>query len=739
MKVSNKFRDQIKKDYDGLFDHIETRISKITDDLNKANGGSTTIASTNVNVPSATSSSIDAVNQIYQLLDQSFGNDFRKELFKRLDDGVAVGGEGSGKRKKQDYSGNKKEDEERSAGYQAITSWMVIDAKFNDLIDLTNRSFVQSKELNKMIDTGLKTFDNLRDVVKAFRDQEGIADSIVSLIMGLLESLFGFMVDAASDNYNTLQETWTNYMLYAQQWGDRNIGYLKTQDEYVKLLATKGLDDNIRNTTLMKKYVELASKGLSKSAAYEASMQSAIYDVIAPNLDQTSSIFLDFQTRGMTEITNSLSGMVESVRSTAGSSRIAMNSLSTIIDKLGPVELYAQKGLLGDDAARLLSFLETQGMSTQDAMAIVDDIVTAYSNPFQALTGGSVIQTLLAQQVTSGGADSLTDLYNWYADYFNAIQNPKDSATYRGAKLSAYNINMSSYNDQELALMDDTYQLTKTTSEAYDQLVEKLANGDLQTASEMANITITNSEIGMGVATLIADLEDWLKPIWQDVSDLADYFVGSSRRYKQAEEQANAIGDYDWLTEEAEQAGKNLRNEAIKDTLFVAPWTMIGRVLDVYTADDVTTTDLYRNANNIAKGQKMYKAKSDYERRYPYYEENSLEEFYGKDPGYGKAARGAYLTQATPLIAGEAGPEFVIPEQKLVDTIGTGLEQYLLKTNLDPDYTTIVNAIYTATSELVKAIAENGGNVTVNLDNKTGLMNMNTSNSSTSLKPIMGR
>lgn len=735
MKTNNRFISQIKKDYDGLFNHLETRTSKLVDEFDKINGGSTKASNVNAVVPSGVGSSLDVVNQIYQLLNASFGSTFSKELFKRLDDGVAVGsGDGSGARKrKQDYS-SKKNEEEKSAGYQVVTAWMEVDSKFNDLIDLTNRSFVQSKELNNMVGAGLKTFDNLRDVVKAFRDQEGVADSIVSLIMGLLETMFGYMVDAMSDNYNTQQEIFTNYMLYAQKYGDRNIGYLKTQEDYLSLLATEGLEDNIRNTTLMKKYVELASKGLDKQSAYESAMRSAIYDVIAPNLDQTSSIFLDFQTRGMASITNNLAGMVESVRSTAGSSRIAMNSLSTIIDKLGPVELYAQKGLLGDDAAKLLSFLESQNLSTQDATSIVNDLVTAISNPYQTINSGTPIQQLLAQQVaTSNGNIGLSELYNWYAKYANDMLNPTDNPLYREAKLSAYGIGIGGYYSGELATMPDAYELVETTTQAYDKLAEKLAGGDLQTAKEMANITVTNSEIGMGVATLITELEDWLLPIMQDVADIADFLVGADRKRKDIEEQASEVKRSEYGSEEAFDVARDLRSWAFADIVtqpyqFARNWITSG---SLGYAWDQMSENAQRTATDLTRANVI----TDY--NYDMTAENIAAGTY--IPPIARGAKGAYLTEATPLIAGEAGPEFVIPEQKLVDTIGTGLEQYLLKTNLDPDYTAITNAIYTATSELIKAIVENGGNVTVNLDNNTGLMNMNTSTSSTSLRPIMGK
>lgn len=747
MKTNNRFISQIKKDYDGLFNHLETRTSKLVDEFDKINGGSTKASNVNAVVPSGVGSSLDVVNQIYQLLNASFGSTFSKELFKRLDDGVAVGsGDGSGARKrKQDYS-SKKTEEEKSAGYQVVTAWMEVDSKFNDLIDLTNRSFVQSKELNNMVGAGLKTFDNLRDVVKAFRDQEGVADSIVSLIMGLLETMFGYMVDAMSDNYNTQQEIFTNYMLYAQKYGDRNIGYLKTQEDYLSLLATEGLEDNIRNTTLMKKYVELASKGLDKQSAYESAMRSAIYDVIAPNLDQTSSIFLDFQTRGMASITNNLAGMVESVRSTAGSSRIAMNSLSTIIDKLGPVELYAQKGLLGDDAAKLLSFLESQNLSTQDATSIVNDLVTAISNPYQTISNGTPIQQLLAQQVaTSNGNIGLSELYNWYAKYANDMLNPMDNPLYREAKLSAYGIGIGGYYGGELASMPDTYELVETTTQAYDKLAEKLAGGDLQTAKEMANITVTNSEIGVGVATLITELEDWLLPIMQDVSDIADKLVGSDRKMQRdinkaydtavvtAQTDKSTVGQLNALAQLSEAIALEYGNTSAltpgrqkeleeQYATIQAEYTKRKTWLSQYELGDVASLS---TLPEYSRGMDSTSGAGEAARLV------QLQQ--------GKAAKGAYLTEATPLIAGEAGPEFVIPEQKLVDTIGTGLEQYLLKTNLDPDYTAITNAIYTATSELIKAIVENGGNVTVNLDNNTGLMNMNTSTSSTSLRPIMGK
>lgn len=723
--VGSEFKavEDIKKAYEDMWKEVSESRSRAFADISDA----TNPSSGNANIVNVNTANIEKI---------------LKNIADVLNSGAVGGGNSNGTGSGR-TGRNRLNDTEQQSDFQR--SFVKVSDKVLEINELIANEFVQGRESQRIVRFGLKSLESLVSLVANFRDQEKMADSVVGLIVLILKQVIGFMSDAMMDHYNTQEEIFTNYMIF-MRGTDRNLGYLRDEREFGNKLAELNLENNIRTTDLMKKSVDLATKGLSADEARSAALDSAIYGLIAPSLNTTSDIFLDLQTRGLKNITDSMAGIIESVRSTAGSSRLATMAMNTIVDKLGPIELYAQKGLLSGDAAQMLSDLEQMGYSTADAMELVNTVLDAYNDPYKALTSGSTMAKLVAEQYASQNIETLTqgkDLILEMLDTFTSGLDLEDIVD-RSAIYNAVGLNINPRFRQTTE--GEPTEMKVTPEEAYARMLEQLSGDQYQTFNELQTIAVTNTEMAMGLNTVIREFGDMLTNIVDAVCDIADHLVGSNRN-----EQRDINRMYDKAVETLNTDNTTLGKLTALSQLSEA----ISLEYNSSSATQERKEELEAQYALIQGKYAKYKSwlspqelqqlsglsslnwwkEGDYaESNRDYHTENTANlpnqlAYEARDDGLNGAAKGAYLTTATPLIAGEAGPEFVIPEQKLIDTIGTGIDQYILANNPKPDYSMIITAMYNVASELITAINNNNSNT--KLDTNTGLMN-------SSLSPLMG-
>lgn len=655
------------------------------------------------------------------------------KYIKEIRDAITSGKVGSASAEGKAKVGNINKREDVSEAQKSIYR---TGRQLTDVAEIFTNSLVQGKENQRLIGIGLKSLDGLLDIVANFRDQEKLADSIVGIVVMLLKEIVGFVTDAMMDHYNTQEEIFTNYMVYLKG-SDRNLGYLVAEQNFLTRLDELNLENNIRVTELMKTSVDLASKGLSADQAYSNALNSAIYKVIAPALNTTSDIFLDLQTRGLTNITDSMAGIVESVRSTAGSSRVALTALNTVVDKLGPVELYAQKELLSGDAAQMLSDLEQMGYTTSDAMEIVNTVLDSFTDPYKILSGGSPIGKIIAEQYASGNITTLTQGLGVYQNvldsYFSGLS--ENDIVDRSAVLSGLGANISPWIRQT---GDGGKEKVEDPLDKYKEMLSKFSGDEYQTFNELQTIAVTNSDLAMGMNTYVREIGEHLRTITDAVVDIADTLVGDREERRKINNAYNTA--VDTARSDKTTVGKLTALSQLSEALsleYNATGTSTERKEELM-AQYATIQGEYAKYKSWLSPQEKEQLIGLSKLKTLTEQEKAMLQVTGADsiedlPKL--AARGAYLTKATPLIAGEAGPEFVIPEQKLIDTIGEGFEQYFTNNNTTPDYSAIVNAIYMVASEIVDAIEKNGGNANLpKFDTTTGLMS-----TATNLSPIMGK
>lgn len=696
--------DRIKSAYKEMWEEIEkTR--------NNAVGNITSISTSNASVVTANTSNIE-------------------KILKNIADSLSSGATTTGE---QGRAGrNRLNDSDQQSDLQK--SFVKVSDKVLDITELMSHTLIQGRESQRIVGFGIKSLESIVSLVANFRDQEKLADSLVGILVMIVKEVLGFISDAMMDHYNTQEEIFTNYMIY-MRGTDRNFGYLIEERRFGNELAELNLENNIRITDLMRKSVDLASKGLSADQARNASLSNAIYGIIAPNLNTTSDIFLDLQTRGLKNITDGLSGIVESVRSTAGSSRIAMTAMNTIVDKLGPIELYAQKGLLSGDASQMLADLEQMGYTTADAMEIVNTVVDAYNDPYKALSSGSVMAKIVAEQYASQNIDTLTegkDLVLQMLDTYTSGLDLEDIVS-RSAVYSAVGLNINPRFRQTTE--GEPEDLVETPEDAYNRLLEQLGKDEYQTFNELQTIAVTNTEMAMGFNTFVREIGDKLTIVTDAVCDIADFLVGSdTRNIDKAYELAVATAKEDKSTTGQMKALAQLSEAIVAE--YDSAYTSKDRKAELEAQyaqiqEEYAKRKSWLSPQDLSTVEKLASLPTSEKVNWGTPTASGGSMVGVRDAGRlpSPMANGAYVTTATPAIVGEAGPEFVIPEQKLIDTIGKGINQYIIANNPTPDYSVIVSAIYNVASEMIDAI--NNKNSNIKLDTSTGLMSGN-------LNPTMG-
>lgn len=665
----------------------------------------------------------------------------------------------SSKQAQEEKRGRKKQESDLSKVRDEIT----------ELVDDVGGMLIQGRYTSRVFDDILKT-------VKIFQKQESVADSVVAIVVMLVKEIFGFIADGVKDLNDTYESTYGTFGLYferASNQYEQTALYTNQIDKKIGLLRQDGLDNNIAVTEWWKAQAGLLEKGFSVSQAEQASIQNVLLNKIAPTLDTNNQYFLDLQQQGMFNLTKSLGGIVESVRDTAGSSRVTMGSMSTIIDKLVPVELYTKRELMDDKARAYLSALENSGMATADAINLVNDSIEAYYDPYKGMTSGNVLQRVALAQM-GGNPESWVDLIGaqiGLADMYTSgtpdalnqgAVNSVLGASWLNARANYGTINQTFLEELEKA-MEEGYE----PSDAYQDLEQVFRDDILQTAEQMMTIDATNSRLANDLVGMVQEISNFLQDlIHETMPRIEEAVVGIAEKLgvlmggkEYQDEQLNKA-----LTatseEEKQKALKNAKNSAYLDVAESAFWDMglipmLGRGLytkattgefetpwdrikKVYNDDleTIATANVYGGNDYGAKGSTaktvleatpIYQAGKAYKK---YMIDKPIEWAKGLF-GVDEYGTGGYVSSPQLAVVGD-NPygEVISPIPQLTSAVMRGVNA---SNKNKPDTSDVEAVIIQVGEAIVKAIAENGG--TIVFDNSTGLMS---GGSKSSLKPIMG-
>lgn len=655
----------------------------------------------------------------------------------------------STKQAQEDKRGRKKQESDLSKVRDEIT----------ELVDDVGGMLIQGRYTSRVFDDILKT-------VKIFQKQESVADSVVAIVVMLVKEIFGFIADGVKDLNDTYESTYGTFGLYferASNQYEQTALYTNQIDKKIGLLRQDGLDNNIAVTEWWKTQAGLLEKGFSVSQSEQASLQNILLNKIAPTLDTNNQYFLDLQQQGMFNLTKSLGGIVESVRDTAGSSRVTMGSMSTIIDKLVPVELYTKRELMDDTARATLSALENSGMATADAINLVSDSIEAYYDPYKGLTSGNVLQRVALAQL-GGNPDNPWELIGAQLGLADMFTSGAPDALTQGAVNSALGAswlnaraNYGTFNQQfqeELAkAMEEGYE----PSDAYQDLEQVFRDDILQTAEQMMTIDATNSKLANDIVGMVQEISNFIQDlIHETMPKIEKAVIGIAEKlgvWMGGEEYINQGIEELKTMDNSNPAKKEKAKDLVEATAFnnlKDNWTEFVPVLSAGTGvgkgvAQVVHGDTWKekgagvlNILSLGEFQKVESA-SDYISKVgeikSAYNSNVSESTEGVSDAY-KAQHsygvGGYVKSPELAVVGD-NPygEIISPIPQLSSAVMRGVN--LANKNSKPDTSDVEAVIIQVGEAIVKAIAENGG--TIVFDGSTGLMS---GGSKSSLKPIMG-
>ena len=617
--------------------------------------------------------------------------------------------------------------------------------------------------------------------------QGGPWAALGTALMQIVNSITQFFGQAITDHWQTMEDSFSNYGLYVQRWNDQYAGYTKDilnkQDE----LYVLNLQDNIKSTEWMKKQVELASKGMDYDTSNAAAIQDILLNKIAPHLDTSSNIFMDLQQRGLKDITRSLGGLVESVRNISGASRVTQASLSTMVDQLGPVELYAKKNLLTGKAAASLAALEQAGMSTEDAVKIVSTVSGVIAHPGTTLTGGTTMERLLATALSSGEVsleNAVPELIEKYIGYANTFTggipaNQAYSAMLRDVVNSTVGISMSAYEDTSdlYRVFNDYYDLYKDTTQepqdAYWDLYNTFESGFFQTADQRLEIIANNSTLAAGANGFLHQIAEWTLGVYEEITKLTDWLFNRSEEDIAARQTYEAImsdtslSDVERTKQLQEYLGthKGYSNETAKKFIDAMITSETAKNYDSYyletlkkydeaayqeaVRNDVAyQTQLWQNvySSGLNVGSSSYRGTGGYGNYWKVdgYGNVIIPESFvsGENLKTGSHATGGYVDSPEIALIGEGrDPELVTPVPQLVAAVSKGINS---SSRMKADYSEIIATVNNVGAGIIQAIRESNSNQIV-LNTSNGLMSgsafdrLDRIESVTSLQPRMKR
>lgn len=616
-----------------------------------------------------------------------------------------------------------------------------------------------------------KLMKDVFDIIRVFQRQESVTSSIVELIMIAVREVTSFIGESITDQYQTQESTYAQFGLYlmrANSYYEQNALYNNEMASKISDLYSLNLQNNVKSTEWWNKQVELLSKGFNAEDSRSAALENIVLNKVAPTLDTSSSIFMDLQQYGMNEIIHSLGGLVEATRENAGTSRITMGSMSTIVDKLAPIELYAKKNLLGKEATAMLSALEDSGMSTEDALNLVTSASGVWSDVYGKLTSGTAAERLAATRIINEEYTNLADtVLGMYGQSANMLSGVPGKGTALGALLTGGVSNAMGYSwvnawsnpnliNDDIQRKYSQYLETGTSpDEAYKSLEDLFREDFLQTGDQL----LENQQNNLTVATQI---NGFLQMMALDISKIVSYFAllledkdidyysaeaNATLRTLKQQVELGAISQADYQKEVAKwqkqetKAQEEYNEQKKTESKWITGLAVAGTSLLTgnLALGGMVGSDVWGSLSNSYGGFStnydwISSTASGLKGAYGKVSSNAAEQAM-KNAGVPGYAVGGYVKNRQLAWVGEQQPEIITPIPELANAVMQGVNL----SNQNRDYTAIITAINVVGTAIVDAINNGEDTVSFHIDKATGLMSDNNKTQYTSLRPLMRR
>lgn len=263
--------------------------------------------------------------------------------------------------------------------------------------------------------------------------------------------------------------------------------YQDWQNRVSKDIQQQGLANNVTVSQAMEEMSSLTDRGITDfSKASEMSMQNIVNKVIAPYVDTTTSAYTDLQMKFGENFTNNISGMGSYLQDIAGSNRVFSKSIDDVIDKLEPVQLWADKQLMsGEDYARVEALVASGQMTEKQALELVSQAAEVKENPYEALTNGTTAQKIAVANGSylGGVGDIIGSMGN------TSALSGSDNAIMQGAAGTALGTLSwtGSYADVDKiaeGLNKEIEDYGKTSEDYYKEMLTNFKNDQYNTAEE---------------------------------------------------------------------------------------------------------------------------------------------------------------------------------------------------------------------------------------------------------------
>lgn len=313
--------------------------------------------------------------------------------------------------------------------------------------------------------------------------------------------------------------------------------YQDWQNRVSKDLQDQGLANNVTVSQAMEEMSSITDRGITDfGKASEMSMQNIVNKVIAPYVDTTTSAYTDLQMKFGENFTNNISGMSSYLSDIAGSNRVFKNSINDVIDKLEPVQLWADKQLMsGEDYARVEALVASGQMTEKQALELVSQAAEAIENPYEALTNGTT-----AQKVAVATGSYLNGMDATMGSMGNvAGLSESDNAIMQGAAGTALGTlswtgSYSDVNKIAEGLNAEIEDYGKTSEDYYKEMLNNFKNDQYNTAEELRANLAENASTWL--ATFKEEYPEWytfLGSMAKGISGIlgilmADKFLGGS-------------------------------------------------------------------------------------------------------------------------------------------------------------------------------------------------------------------
>lgn len=718
------------------------------------------------------------------LIEKSFSDNFKEDLFKFINEHPVGTGEGTGGGKRPSRVIDDKKPKVDKSTLRMADRIDKISDRTVDLLRSVSDTVVIGKENQIWAKTFTEGITKTTDVVTAFMAQEKMAESLVQLIFWGINKILDYFGASIQEQQNAYEEVYTKFAVYADH-SDKNWNlqdkYWSDVDGTLSELYNLGLENNIKSSEVTKKQVELLSKGMDADKANAYALQDILIGTIAPALNTESEVIKDLQQTSKFDTLQKLAGITEYVREITGSSRVTMGSLGTVIDKLVPIEMMSKKSMLSGKELALAEYLDKEGVMTyQQATSLLVDAVDVVADPFKAVTSGNLLQKMA---VASGNySDSYEVMKSFIENSTNILGDLNEDSLVSSALLNStgttgyYNWGS---NPEEIAGTIENFEDTftdemaeRSPAQSFQDLYDLLKDDKLQTADKIQEVRRVNAKYGADIAERMQSLYEELASIGETAMDIADFLlVGENYKQKRAQQKLDNLPTTAYGTDEAKEILEDykgtLKDEAWGNAIHHGftdvglgyvynSWKGLFTDKDGVSSGEGSKSDLAKVVtHNVVSGVKdsiksgnlgwdilnfltagtvdAYRnAKSDIDSSVSTYKSyagkmGNVQNAY--TPEYMGYASGGYVTKPQVVVVAEHEPEIITPEKKMSDVVTSSLNTVFSKP-LTIDASSLEDIIQSCTERVITAILSSGNQTIV--DPTTGLMKQGNTNT----KPI---